>query len=134
MRDSREGNCEILLSSQPFKPLLTPFLSPPVGNQRHLLRFLSGDGDNVFLHGIIDGLVNRRGVCQWMAKVINAKSALANFPAEAHDEEDALHDGCNEEHDPTCTNVRTGVIAMDDDRSYPSNLYLAWIEVSHALD
>lgn len=70
-----------------------------------------------------------------MAKVINAESALANFPAEAHDEEDTLHEGCNEEHDPTCgTNVRTGVTAMVDDQSYSSNLYLAWIEVSHALD
>jgi hypothetical protein len=42
-----------------------------------------------------------QGVSQWVAKVINAKSLLANFPADTHEKENALHDGCNKEHDPT---------------------------------
>ena len=110
-----ERNRERLLGPQPFEPrppLLTLFLSPSVRNQRHLLCFFGGDGNDVFLHGTFTGLsrfpvidwnVRQWGVSQWMAKVINVKSALANFPAEAHDEEDTLHDGCNEEHDPTCS-------------------------------
>jgi len=36
-----------------------------------------------------------------MAKVVNVKSVLANFPTDAQEEENSLHDGCNEEHDPT---------------------------------
>lgn len=36
-----------------------------------------------------------------MAKVINVKSALANFPTDAQGEENSLHDGRNEEHDPS---------------------------------
>lgn len=36
-----------------------------------------------------------------MAKVVNVKSVLANFPTDAQNEENALHNGCNEEHDPT---------------------------------
>ena len=37
----------------------------------------------------------------FVAEVVNAESALANLPAEAHDEEDSLHQRRNEEHDPT---------------------------------
>jgi len=36
-----------------------------------------------------------------MAKVVNVKSLLANFPTDAQDKENSLHDGCNEEHDPS---------------------------------
>lgn len=35
-----------------------------------------------------------------MAKVVDVKFALTNFPTDAQEEENSLHDGRNEEHDP----------------------------------
>lgn len=92
---------------------------PSAAKKSYSLCFFWANRDNVFLQiAILHNLIflgrfsvikpiraarelRKWGVSQCVAKVINAKSSLANFPADTHEEENSLHDGCNKEHDPT---------------------------------
>lgn len=38
----------------------------------------------------------------WNTEVVDAETVLAAFPSETEDKEDALHDGRDKVHDPTC--------------------------------
>ena len=102
-------------SCPPCPPLssLAPLLT--VAQKGRLFCVFVADRDEIFVEGIFDDLINQFSIlgllcdrklrwwelcAKWMAKVVDVKFTLANFPTDAQEKENSLHDGCNEEHDP----------------------------------